>query len=139
MSRKGNTLTRSTWSTYSRYYRSSQAADNIHGSILWFKNTLLFHDRVLPATVGTESWESTTAPKLCSFPPTTEEFEQNVRRAHYQVAQWYNALSGNPSPFSAVDYGWEADSTNKCLIPRTMKDGVPYAPEYILKLVKWDV
>ena len=26
------------------------------------------------------------APKLCSLPPTTEAFEQNVRRAHHQVA-----------------------------------------------------
>lgn len=80
--------------------------------------------------------KSTSAPKLCSLPPTTEAFEQNVRRAHYQVAQWYSALSGDPPPLNAVDYGWEADDTNKCLIPRNMKDGVPYAPEHILKLVK---
>jgi len=30
------------------------------------------------------------APKLCSLPPTTEAFEQNVRRAHHQVAHWYS-------------------------------------------------
>jgi len=80
--------------------------------------------------------KSTAAPKLCGLPPTTEAFEQNVYRAHFQVAQWYSALSGDPPPLNAVDYGWEADGANKCLIPRNMAEGVPCAPEQILKLVK---
>jgi len=80
--------------------------------------------------------KSTAAPKLCFLPPTTEAFEQNVYRAHFQVAQWYSAMSGDPPPLNAVDYGWEADEANKCLIPRNMAEGVPYAPEQILKLVK---
>ena len=80
--------------------------------------------------------KSTTAPKLCSLPPTNEAFEQNVRRAHYQVCQWYSALTGDSPPLDPVDYGWEADDINKCLLPRNMKDGIPYAPEYILKLVR---
>ena len=80
--------------------------------------------------------KSTGAPKLCTLPPTTEAFEQNVRRAHHQVAHWYSALSGDPPNLSAVEHGWEADETNKCLIPRNMRDGVPYAPEDILKLVR---
>ena len=80
--------------------------------------------------------KSTTAPKLCSLPPTTEAFEQNVRRAHHQVALWYSALSGDPPTLNAVEYGWEADDTNRCLIPRNMADGVSYAPEHILKLVR---
>lgn len=79
---------------------------------------------------------STAAPKLCGLPPTTEAFLQNVNRAHFQVAQWYSALSGDPPPLNAVEYGWEADHTNKCLIPRNMSEGVAYAPEQILKLVK---
>ena len=33
--------------------------------------------------------KSSAAPKLCSLPPTTEAFEQNVHRAHHQVALWY--------------------------------------------------
>lgn len=80
--------------------------------------------------------KSTTAPKLCSLPPTTEAFEQNVRRAHYQVCEWYNALAGESPPLDTAEYGWEKDETNKILYPRNMKDGVPYAPEYILKLVR---
>lgn len=80
--------------------------------------------------------KSTKAPKLCTLPPTTEAFEQNVLRAHYQVAQQYSALTGVKPLLNAVDYGWEADVPNKCLIPRNMKDGVSYAPEHILKLVR---
>ena len=80
--------------------------------------------------------KTTVAPKLCSLPPTTEAFEQNVRRAHHQVALWYSALTGNPPALDAVEYGWETDDTNKCLIPRNMADGVSYAPEDILKLVR---
>ena len=51
--------------------------------------------------------KSTAAPKLCFLPPTTEAFEQNVYRAHFQVAQWYSTMSGDPPPLNAVDYGWE--------------------------------
>ncbi len=54
-----------------------------------------------------------------------------------QTAQWYNAMSGDPpAALDAVDYGWEVDETNKCLNPRNMADGIPYAPEHILKLVR---
>jgi len=42
----------------------------------------------------------------------------------------------HPPHLNAVDYGWEADEANKCLIPRNMAEGVPHAPEQILKLVK---
>lgn len=80
--------------------------------------------------------KSTAAPKLCSLPPTTEAFEQNVYRAHFQVSQWYSALSGDPPHLSVFNYGWEVDDANKCLIPRNVAEGVPYAPEKILKLVK---
>ena len=80
--------------------------------------------------------KSTLAPKLCSLPPTTEAFEQKVRRVHHQLAQWYSGLSGDPPPLNAVDYGWESDNTNRCLIQRNMADGVPYAPEHVLKLVR---
>ena len=63
---------------------------------------------------------------MFTLPPTKEAFEQNVYRAHFQVAQWYRA----------VDYGWEADEINRSLNPRNMREGVPYAPDYILKLIR---
>ncbi len=39
---------------------------------------------------------TSSAPKLCSLPPTTPAFLQNVLRCHYQVAQWYGALEADP-------------------------------------------
>ena len=80
--------------------------------------------------------KSTTAPKLCSLPPTTEAFEQNVRRAHHQVALWHSALSGDPPALNATEHGWVVDDINRRLIPRNMADGVSYAPDHILKLVR---
>ena len=68
--------------------------------------------------------KSSAAPNLCSLPPTTEAFEQNVRRAHHQVALWYSALGGDPPAINAVEYGWESDDTNRRLIPRNMADGI---------------
>ena len=79
--------------------------------------------------------KSSAAPKLCSLPPTTEAFEQNVRRAHDQVALWYSALGGDPPAMNAVEDGWESVDTNRRLIPRNMANGISYAPEHILKLV----
>ena len=57
--------------------------------------------------------KSSAVPKVCSLPPTTEAFEQNVRRAHHQVALWYSALGGDPAAMNAVEYGWESDDTNR--------------------------
>ena len=50
-------------------------------------------------------------------------------------AQWYNVLSGEPSPLNAADYGWEADDTNICLTPCNVENGVPYPPVCVFKLV----
>ena len=80
--------------------------------------------------------KSAVVPKLCSLPPTNEAFEQNVRRAHLQVAHWYSALSGDPPPLNPEEYGWEIDTTNRCLLPRNIADGVAYAPDSVLKLVR---
>ena len=33
--------------------------------------------------------KTSAAPKLCTLPPTTEAFEQNVLRAHHQLAQCF--------------------------------------------------
>ena len=75
------------------------------------------------------------APKLCTLPPTTEAFEQNMLRAHHQLAQWYSALQGDPPLLDPGEFGWETDEVNRCHMPRYMADGVPYAPHSILKLV----
>ena len=67
----------------------------------------------------------------------TEVFEQKVYRAHLQVTQWYSALSA-PPPLNAVDYGWEADEANNSASPTKYgRRSTLYAPEKILKLVKY--
>ena len=47
-----------------------------------------------------------SAPKLCSLPPTSEAFEQNVARVHLQVAIWFHALDPNPPVLDPTPYGW---------------------------------
>ena len=65
--------------------------------------------------------KSSSVPKLCSLPPTTEAFHENVLRAHLQVATWYASLLGEPPAQDPVQFGWEADPVNKCLIPQNMR------------------
>ena len=80
--------------------------------------------------------KSSSAPKLCSLPPTTEGFLENVLRAHLQVSQWRAALTGVVPVMNPVQYGWDPDHANKCLVPRNMSKGTSYAPAQILKLVR---
>lgn len=79
---------------------------------------------------------TSSAPKLCSLPPTTEAFAQNVLRCHYQVAHWLGALESEPPKLNPVEFGWETDNANKTLLPRTILGEVPLAPESVLKLIR---
>ena len=49
-------------------------------------------------------------PKLCSLPPTSEVFEENVNRAHFQCAIWRRALQEPPN------WASEASPTLGCSI-----------------------
>ena len=70
------------------------------------------------------------------FPPqTAEAFKQNIRRAHFEVAQWYAALDPDPPPLHPREYGWEADDINKSHSATTVAQGVCMAPDYMLKLI----
>ena len=115
-----------TWSNNQLYW--------FHGCMLWLQSTMLFQDGMPPAAVGTKKQESQQQHRNCGLPPTptTDAIEQDVYRAHFQVAQWYSAMSVDPPLVNAVDYGWEADEANKCFIPPNMVE----APEQILKQVK---
>jgi hypothetical protein len=66
--------------------------------------------------------KSTAASKLCGLPLTTEVFEQNVYRAHFQVEQWYSGLNQDSTPLNAVNYGGQVDEANKCMIPRNVAE-----------------
>ena len=75
-----------------------------------------------------------TSIKLCSLPPTTEAATENIKRAHYQVANWLTAMSGVPPPLNAMDHGWERDGP--LLKPRTVASGTMLAPDEILEMVR---
>ena len=80
--------------------------------------------------------KSCGAPKLCSLPPTTEAFMQNLKRAHLQVAQWYAALESDPPAHNPRDYGWKADDINKLLSATTVTEGVCLAPDCVLNVIR---
>ena len=52
------------------------------------------------------SRSNVSAPKLCSLPPTTEAFAENVARAHLQLAVWKMALEPTPPGLDPVANGW---------------------------------
>ncbi len=77
----------------------------------------------------------TSSPKLCSLPPTSEAFVENVRRCHLQVAIWKSALEDSPPQMDPRSYGWEPN--HQCvMIPRTVPIGTDLAPPFILKLIR---
>ena len=59
-----------------------------------------------------------------------------MKRAHFQVAQWYAALDSDPPPLDPRDYGWEADGINKSLSAVPVPAGVVLAPDYVLRLIR---
>ena len=68
--------------------------------------------------------------KLCSIPPTTEAFTENVYICHLQVAIWKAALLESPPEMDATRYGWELDHLHllDVLVPRTVPSGTLSAP-----------
>jgi len=73
--------------------------------------------------------------KLCSIPPTTAAFIENVNRCHLQVATWKAALEESPPTMDPTSHGWELDHQG-ILIPRTVPAGTLSAPADILKLIR---
>ena len=71
--------------------------------------------------------------KLYTIPPTTE----NIKHAHHQVAQWREALRGEPPSLSAVDLGFEAHTaaTGDILIPRPLSQGTKDAPDKVREMI----
>ena len=65
-----------------------------------------------------------SAPKLCSLPPTTEAFQLNALRAHLQVSQWNATMEIGPPELDPVEYGFEPNHANKILLPRPIPHGV---------------
>ena len=76
------------------------------------------------------------APNLASLPPTNEAFNENVARAHLQVAVWMNALQPDPPAIDPTAFGWSLEEASKTLIPKTLPSDTPLAPGDLLKLVR---
>ena len=76
------------------------------------------------------------APKLKSLPPTTEAFQENVARAHFQVAVWRHSLEADPPSLEPTNNGWCKEEGSQLLCPTTVQNDVPLAPEGLLKLIK---
>ena len=74
------------------------------------------------------------APKLESLPPTTEAFNENVARAHLQVAIWRHAGEADPPDMNPEIYGWMTE--HGALTPTLLPTNVPQAPDTLLKLIK---
>ena len=73
-------------------------------------------------------------PKLCTIPPTTESFRQNILRAHFQCIIWNACLEADPPGIDPTKYGWERDETNEILLPVMVPKGVEAIPKDILKI-----
>ena len=78
----------------------------------------------------------TGAPKLKSLPTTSEDFEQNERRAHFQVSVWKAAIEKDPPERAPTNFGWEKDEASRSLLPVTISEGVVLAPMDVLKLIR---
>ena len=79
---------------------------------------------------------ATTSTKLKSLPPTSEAFEEHVKRAHFQTAIWKYALHPDPPKWDPTKFGWCKHETSKSLVPVTVADGVEPAPPEVLKMIR---
>ena len=74
------------------------------------------------------------APPLCSLPPTTAAFKENVKRAHLQAAVWISATSDPPN-VDTTKYGWERQDESKMLLPSTLPPKEKVAPDEVMKVL----
>ena len=86
------------------------------------------------AWIKKSSGKLSSAPKLCSLPPTTEAFEQNVLRAHYQCMIWKTSLQEDPPDKDPTKYGWKKNEQEGTLAPIMIPEGVKAIPQEVLKI-----
>jgi len=77
-----------------------------------------------------------STPRLCSLPPTTETFVENVKRAHHQASIWRSAKEEDPPELDVEKYGWKKDDVNRSLVPTTIHEAVNLAPDSVLKPIR---
>ena len=90
----------------------------------------------LTAWAGKTGKGQVSVPKLCSLPPTTEAFVENVKRAHQQASMWRSAKDEYPPVLGVEKYGWKKDKVNRLLVPTSIPEAVNLAPDSVLKLIR---
>ena len=77
-----------------------------------------------------------TAPHLKPFPPASESFEVNVKRAHFQCAVLYATMDPHPPKLDPTHFDWEKNEKLKTLMAIGVpKDGKPGCDK-VLKTIK---
>ena len=80
-------------------------------------------DQITISSVRQNVWSSrvgkasSLSPKVCSLPPTSESFAENVKRAHLQACVWRQATESDPPEMDPVNYGWEKNEAARSLTP----------------------
>ena len=80
--------------------------------------------------------KGSSTPKLCTWPPKTEAFKENVKIAHNQALVWQSLEAQNPPELDSTEYGWVNDDQNKSLQPVILPDEVELVPWMVLRLIK---
>ena len=83
---------------------------------------------------GNEKKTAKKVPSLCSLPPTTAAFKENVKRAHLQAAIWIKATEDPPN-VDPTKYGWDKNEEFKVLLPSTLPSSEKVAPEEVMKVL----
>ena len=100
------------------------------------KNCKTMSETRIKVWLSKTSRASSSTPKLCTLPPTTEAFKENVKRAHRQTLIWQSIQTEYPDNLDVMEYGWVEDHQNKSLLPIILPNNVELAPKSILRLVK---
>ena len=81
--------------------------------------------------------KTTVAPKMKCLPPTSEAFEENVKRARLQVCILTAALHPKPPDLDSTQFGWSKDEFNKILMPVILPKGIEAVPASILEMIRF--
>lgn len=103
-------------------YGIREATDMTHARIS-------FWDR----KVGQGQLRSTS---FSALPPTTESFEENVKRAHIQTVLWLTTHHGSLPNIDPTLFGWMKNDENKRLVPVASPKDTCIAPNYIIAMTK---
>ncbi len=77
--------------------------------------------------------------ELQNLPPCLQKyqaFQENVSRAHLQIAVLRNVLASAPPALDPTANGWSWDNNSNSFNPKTVPDNIPLAPAESLKLIK---